>query len=363
MFNFNKAVGAIEGLQKFLSEHHSSFNKETLAWVDDIAQKIKGLQEVGNKFENQLRQLFMNFNKDVVNERVKKAAVHFSGILNGLLETIPRSPAITDSRNYAKEYFTELTSTYSELFAKNKLINTAASGFDLEVYQLQKSVIRVPLLTVNAYSGSSPNKRTNSPHPILHRQLMDLRDEIVAKDNLPIFFVAGTSTIDEMAKFLPLTPKDLMKIKGFGEKKVEKYGQQFLSIIQAYATEKGLVSHIEEKDTNEKGEHETNRESTQGKTLKLYLEGISIPEIAKQRNFAISTIEGHLAQLVKSNEVDVYKLLSEEKINAIVKAIETIETDAATPLLEYLGSDYTYSELRFGINYSRWLKEKLLTQS
>ncbi len=370
LFNFNKAVGAVEGLHKFISEHHSAFNKETLLWVDGIAEKIKGLQEVGDKFENQLRQLFMTFNKEVVNERVKKAAVHFSGILNQLLETIPRSPATTDSRNYAKEYFTELTSTYAELFAKKKLIDTAASGFDLEVYQLQKSVIRVPLLTVNAYSGSSPNKRTNSPHPILHRQLMDLRDQIVAKDNLPIFFVAGTSTIDEMAKFIPLTPYDLMKIKGFGEKKVEKYGQQFLEIIQAYVKEKGLDTHIKEKaieiktsEKNEKGEHVTNKESSQGQTLKLYLEGISIQEIAKQRNFSISTIEGHLAQLVKTNEVDVFKLLSEEKVNAIVKAIETIETDSATSLLEYLGSDYTYTELRFGINYSKWLKEKLLTQS
>ena len=199
---------------------------------------------------------------------------------------------------------------------------------------------------------------------------MDLRDQIVAKDNLPIFFVAGTSTIDEMAKFIPLTPNDLMKIKGFGEKKVEKYGQQFLEIIQAYAKEKGIDTQIKEKvieiktsEKNEKGEHVSNKESSQGQTLKLYLEGVSIPEIAKQRNFAISTIEGHLAQLVKTNEVDVFKLLSEEKVNAILKAIETIETDSATSLLEYLGSDYTYTELRFGINYSKWLKEKLLTQS
>ena len=66
--------------------------------------------------------------------------------------------------------------------------------------------------------------------------------------------------------------------------------------------------------------------------------------------------------MVKLNKVDVFKLLSEDKLNAILGAIEATGSDGATVLLEHLGSDYTYTELRYGINYSKYLKEKSLKE-
>ena len=163
-----------------------------------------------------------------------------------------------------------------------------------------------------------------------------------------------------MVKYLPQTLDELKKISGFGEVKIRKYGQQFLEIIQAYCNENGLSSLMQEKNPSPKRERSTGEESdsTQAKSLQLYNEGLSIAEIAKQRNFAVSTIEGHLAQMVKLNKVDVFKLVSREKIDAILAAIETTQSESATALLEHLGSDYTYTELRYGINYAKYLKEK-----
>ena len=117
-------------------------------------------------------------------------------------------------------------------------------------------------------------------------------------------------------------------------------------------------------EKNPKRERSTGEDegSTQAKSLQLYNEGMSIAEIAKQRNFAVSTIEGHLAQMVKLNKVDVFKLIGEDKVVDILKAIDTTQSDSATVLLEHLGSGYTYTELRYGINYSKYLKEKSLKE-
>ena len=367
LFNFDKAVASIEGVLTLLKEHKSSFNEEATLWANDIASRIKGLQQVASKFETQLQQLFQAYDETAVKERVIKAAGYFLGHLQQLLEMIPNSPAVTDSRNYAKEFYADLFSTYSELYTKEQLIATCTNGFDMQVYQQKKAEIKVPVLNVNAYAGANSSfsyKKTTSPHPTLHKQLRELRDKLVAADDLPIYYVASSATIDEMAKYLPQTPEELKKITGFGEKKVEKYGYQFLALLQAYAKEKGLSSSIEEKAPAPKKERSTGEESdsTQAKSLQLYNEGLSIAEIAKQRNFAVSTIEGHLAQMVKLNKVDVFKLLSEDKLNAILGAIEATGSDGATVLLEHLGSDYTYTELRYGINYSKYLKEKSLKE-
>ena len=364
LFNFDKAVASMEGVLTLLKEHNSSFNEETLPWVTDIASRIRGLQQVANKFETQLQQLFQAYDEEAVKERVIKAAGYFLGHLHHLLELMPQSPAVTDSRNYAKEYYADLNAAYADLYTKQQLIATCNNGFDMRVYQQHKSELKVPALGVNAHAGarasSGAYKNSKSPHPQLAKDLRELRDKFVAEEDVPIYYVLGSTTLDDMVKYLPQTLDELKKISGFGEVKIRKYGQQFLEIIQAYCQENGLSSLMQEKNPSPKRERSTGEESdsTQAKSLQLYNEGLSIAEIAKQRNFAVSTIEGHLAQMVKLNKVDVFKLVSREKIDAILAAIETTQSESATVLLEHLGSDYTYTELRYGINYAKYLKEK-----
>jgi len=366
LFNFDKAVASMEGVLTLLKEHKSSFNEEATVWANDIATRIKGLQQVASKFETQLQQLFQAYDEIAVKERVIKAAGYFLGHLQHLLEMIPNSPAVTDSRNYAKEYYNDLVATYSELYTKEQLIATCNNGFDMQVYQQHKAALKVPILNVNAYSGSKSSagsyKNSKSPHPQLYKELRELRDKFVAEEDVPIYYVLGSTTLDDMVKYLPQTLDELKKISGFGEVKVRKYGQQFLEIIQEYSKENGLSSLMQEK--NPKRERSTGEDegSTQAKSLQLYNEGFSIAEIAKQRNFAVSTIEGHLAQMVKLNKVDVFKLIGEDKVVDILKAIDTTQSDSATVLLEHLGSGYTYTELRYGINYSKYLKEKSLKE-
>jgi len=60
------------------------------------------------------------------------------------------------------------------------------------------------------------------------------RKEIATKENLPPYIIFHDSTLQEMSKYIPEDKEDMMNIKGMGEIKFDKYGLQFLELIQEY---------------------------------------------------------------------------------------------------------------------------------
>lgn len=69
----------------------------------------------------------------------------------------------------------------------------------------------------------------------LFDQLSQLRRQISKEENVPAFVVFGDRVLIEMAKHCPKTPEALLSISGVGPIKLEKYGKQFLQILQAQA--------------------------------------------------------------------------------------------------------------------------------
>lgn len=358
LFGFDKAVSHIEDVLKLLEEHGGSFNEDALPWINEIAERLRSIQQVAARFQMQLQQLFMGNDVLAIDERVTKAAAYFLEHLHYLVQSLPQSPTVTESRNYAQEYYNDLKALYAEIYTKFQLINTCKEGFNMQIYQQQKIGLQIPDLQINAYAGAV-YKKVDTPHPVLYKQLRELRDEICTTEDIPIYYVANSASLEEMAKYLPLDEKDLMQITGFGEAKVEKYGQQFLSIIQTYCNAKNLQSLIHGKKVKKEKKEKTSdteKISSSTQTLNMHKQGLSAGEIAEQRNLALSTVEGHLAQLVATKEVDVFTLMPKEKVMAVVEAIDAIDSQAAGALMAHLGNSYSFSELRYGINYWKYLQ-------
>jgi len=110
-------------------------------------------------------------------------------------------------------------------------------------------------------------------------------------------------------------------------------------------------SSIRKKGKQEKG-------SSLQETLSAFREGLDQKAIALNRGLAESTISGHLAQLVKTGEIEIHELLPEDKIRIIQKAIEeTNESSGAVK--QHLGEEYTYGEIRMVANHLARLKPEL----
>jgi ATP-dependent DNA helicase RecQ len=81
-------------------------------------------------------------------------------------------------------------------------------------------------------------------------------------------------------------------------------------------------------------------------SFNLFKEGKSVPEIAKERNMAISTIEGHLASFVANGEIDINKMVSEEKQLLIKEAAKIYGRESFKTLKDNLPENITYGEIR-----------------
>ncbi|RNB55299.1 DNA helicase RecQ [Brevibacillus gelatini] len=72
----------------------------------------------------------------------------------------------------------------------------------------------------------------------LFEQLRALRKEISQREGVPPYVIFHDSTLKEMSSLCPTDKQAMLKIKGVGEAKFEKYGQPFLECLQNYAAVK-----------------------------------------------------------------------------------------------------------------------------
>ena len=360
-FDFALPVDNIKTLDIYLKENSNSFNKkEAELWLSQLGEKIKAIQEVALKFQVQLRNLFSNNGENpIINERIKAAATFFETKLNEAIDHLMQSKTTTDSRQHAKEYNDNLKEIFAQLSLKRYLIKGFEDGFSIEAYQSRKNSFLLPAFSINAYAGAS-QQPIETPHPALHQQLRKLRDSICSKTDLPIYIVAGSNTILEMTRYLPQSLAELRKISGFGDAKVEKYGQEFLDVIIKYSKEKGLSSLIHEKIPKRERKESTGEKKskidTKAESFRLYKDGLTADDIAKQRNLTIQTIESHLAHYVQKGDINIEELVSREKLLLIEPVIKDFNGGSITPVKEKLGNSISFGEIKLVIAWSQFQK-------
>ena len=361
LYEFGLAVENCKTLVAYVREHNSSFNNETTEWVLNLLENINSIRDVGLKFQSQLKALFFQepVESSLIQDRIKASAIFFKTNLDDSISYLQKSPAITDSRLHAKEYNDSLREIFAQLYLKRYLLQGMENGFSMEAYQQRKRGFILPSFSVNAYATSS-QQPIESPHPVLHLQLRRLRDSICSKADLPIFIVAGSSTLHEMARYLPQSLTELRKISGFGDAKVEKYGQDFLDLIINYSNEKGLGSLIHEKSPKRErkatGSDKKSKIDTKAESFKLFRDGLSVDQIAKERNLTAQTIEGHLAHYVEQGEINIEELVSREKLLLIEPVIKDFTGGSIAPVKEKLGNSISFGEIKLTIAWNQFQK-------
>lgn len=342
-------------------EHRSSFNRETFPWLDEVLKLIIQQQEIAIKFQLQLQGLFDGPEPKQVDQRVKAGAIHFVTQIEGILQKIQTSTCITDSRIHAKEFNEELKNIFIELSLKQYLLSFDGEAMDIPVYHARKLNFKAPGFTVNAYSGAAHHDYTEMEHLALYQQLRKLRDHICEKRGVPVYMVAGSQTLLELARFLPQDLKELASISGFGPARLKAHGQQFLEIVVGYCEENGLRSKMSEKSSTPKRSpkkpaepgNRPRKKDTKLESLELFRKGMMAGEIAKERKLAVSTIEGHLALLIETGKLHIDELVNSERQLRIQTTIHELGGVSLTQIRESLGDEFGFGEIRW---VSAWLK-------
>jgi hypothetical protein len=120
-----------------------------------------------------------------------------------------------------------------------------------------------------------------------------------------------------------------------------------IDIVEAQRKEKVPVNISEEAVIKPSGSKPPKGESNRI-SLQMFKAGNNIAGIAKERGFAVSTIESHLASFIPTGEITLQELLSEQKINKIMQVIEELgdKLTGSKDVKDKLPADYSFADIK-----------------
>ncbi|QOV23648.1 DNA helicase RecQ [Anabaenopsis elenkinii] len=212
-----------------------------------------------------------------------------------------------------------------------------------EVMKRQRQVlIAVPV--AQKISPVSEGDKTAQTELLLQR-LRSLRKQLADEQSVAPYVVFQDSTLRLMAQVQPQSLTEFGKLSGVGSHKLAQYGEKFLAEITAYRREQGISPTKHDSPGTLAIKNLPN--DTELTTLRLHQQGLSVAEIAHQRNLTPSTIFTHLSQLMAKNQpVDLNQLVPLEHQKKIWQVLEILGDVSLTPIKQQLGENYTFDEIR-----------------
>ncbi len=312
---------------------------------------------VVNKFKPQVGQ-FLSSNPmieghETLQERIKKACAYFAEKTEKHICQVLQTIEIeTDNKAIKKILKESVENLYQEAVIKTACFKVGIEGFTVKTYLNAKAKAAIEKVQLKPESKPKVYSQDGGkPNVALVQVIKAWREAMAEEEDVPLFMVLPQKTLYQLVEKLPVTVKELKEIGGFGKKKVQKYGSEIISIIRNYLQ----INHLDkiETDVSEDSAAEKpkpEKGQSQRLSLQLFLEGKTIAEIAMERSFSPSTIEGHLAGFVGSGELDILKLMSPEKLEIISSYFRNAENTSLNDAKAVLGDEYSYTDLRMVVN-------------
>ena len=357
LFSFRQIDYHLVHLNRDIQAHTSSL----VGSIRDFPAKVyprfeTEILHVSNKFLPKIKD-FLHLERDTeknskLQDKIKGASAYFTEKVESILgETLGNLKVQTDSKEIKKVLNKTLETLHELLHIKKLCLQSCIEGFTLGQYLNDRAKAQVAEIPVRKKAGKIDNEFGNEVrNPKLHASLLNWRNMKAEEEKIPHYMVLHIKTIVALSNYAPASLKEMKRIKGIGKATLDKYGSELLELIR----DSGILSQIPEEETaNIRPQKKTKpvKKHTSEITYQMYTSGKSVEEIAEERNFAVSTIEGHLADKVEEGVLDVRKFVSEEKLKLIAGYFETAESEFLRDAKEALGEDVTFSELRFVQKY------------
>jgi len=177
------------------------------------------------------------------------------------------------------------------------------------------------------------------------------RKQLADDAGVPPYVIFSDNTLIEMATFFPQTSKNLLKIHGVGEVRLERYGSIFLKIIQQYCNDKKIA----EKDLSDNVARASRIKKTTGARSieigKLFNKGQSIKSISNAFSIKPGTVINHLNNCIFGDfSLDIKQItqasqLSPEMQNRVMDLFDKNGTERLKPIFDELKGAVSYDEL------------------
>ena len=364
-FDFQSLASRLNYLVRLLQGNAGLVQVSGLADLGRLqAMAGESLFTVSEKFKQQLRTLFADNTlpeSDArILERIGKASKWFQNQFSLVFDDLVQKFQVdTDNKELGRQIGNVLDNLRQDIALKLAGVRSCENGFSPPHYLRSTS---------NAETGFAPEKEKKSQapaysesdiaHPELFQNLKDWRARTAKETGVAHFQVLHQRVLVQIAVGLPDTPTDLKKIKGIGKKRIEKYGEAILSLVVAYRKKYGIDQVIlpepkevpEEKALPGKAPMDS---GTRQISFELFNKGFTIACIAEERGLVESTIQGHLCFFIENGQLDINRLISPEKQDAILSALAKVSNNSLKEVKKSLGDSCSYGDIKLMLAHQK----------
>lgn len=311
----------------------------------EIQTEVTGLLKVASAFKAQIKDLTKSElpeSNEQVQERFKKAVNYFMKKHAVILELFGDISFTTDNSAVEKDIQKNLDIIETFLRMKSNYFSNLKERFSVQKFLNLRAKAQ---LEEKDKVKSKPNTRVNLDHlehPKLFELLRELRGHIANSENIIHYQVFTQKTLFELCEKLPTSNAQLLKIKGMGKVRVQKFGAEILEVIREYC-EDHEIHYNEDEPINFQPKTKVD---TKAQSLKLFRSGLSVDEIAEQRGLNTNTIFGHLSYYITNGKIDALDLISKEHFEELSAIIPTKSFDSLSDLKHQLDNKFSYGEIK-----------------
>ncbi len=396
-YNFQTVRSRLSYFLRLVSSNARIIHIFGLSGPDEIREIKQNAEKdifvISEKFMWQLRTIFEKKNLPqtdaLVLERISKASKWFQEKFALIFEKPMQNIHIeTDNREIKRKINNVLNNLKQDICVKLAGIKSCENGFSPSNYIRAVSSAEIEFKPEKLKKSQIPSfTKSDIEHPELFKILSEWRYNKAKEENIAVFQVLHQRVLIQIVVCLPDNTSDLRKISGVGKKTIARYGAELVEIVSSYRKKhgikvvslpssekmqaKGIKADPQEKDKNKtdgkntrgkKGEEPEGKTKTDEKSdsgnkkisrsgtkyisFDMFNKGMTIEEIANERGFVSSTIEGHLAFFVKTGELNINRLLSPEKQKVIKEALEKEQNNSLSAVKHILGDNFSYGEIK-----------------
>lgn len=359
LFDFGQLKRLFDQMNRVFLSHENSLHADGFQQFKNLyVQAEANVFTIGSKFKPQLLSYFaengLPEENEALLERLQKACAWFTDKIGvELLPGCKSLPLLTDNKTVKKAAMEALEALQRELFVKNACMAKVRTGFSAQAYLRAKADAEMDF---KAETTGSPMAKgfadapKSAAHPELYSRLKKWRDDTAETNDMIVYEVLSTKSILEIVEMLPANISALKKVKGIGDGKAKRYGAEILDIVQKYCVEKGLSgAQLSLPDPPPPAPKVNTKEVTLG----LFKSGKSIPEIAQERGFAVSTIEGHLAHYIGTGELNIDEAMDYDRVITLAKYFHQNPSETMSSAKVHFGDEFSYGEIKMMLAFMK----------
>ena len=123
-------------------------------------------------------------------------------------------------------------------FLLDKNINTLKAEFFKSREDFYWTILVDCSPVMGTKSKEKPKPKLDERDELLLKRLKEWRKQRADKDGIPVFIIATNAQLMAVIQLKPGSKDALKEVNGYGKKKIEKYGDDILKIVNGFLNEK-----------------------------------------------------------------------------------------------------------------------------